>query len=98
MTRMMTAALVAVALIGGSLTVLPARADEVTTSSTTTTTGPVFGYSDGYWSRDHAWHTWDNPGAMVTYRKEHHEHFYDSAHTASPDQGWREHDTYWETH
>lgn len=98
MTRTMTAALVAVALMGEAMTV-PAFADEVTTSSTTTTTtGPVFGYSDGYYSRDHAWHSWANQDAMVTYRKEHHEHYYDMAHTAAPDQGWREHDTYWETH
>ncbi|HEX4114063.1 MAG TPA: hypothetical protein VH020_16140 [Stellaceae bacterium] len=95
MTKTMTAALVALALAGGSLAVVPAKADSVTVTSTT---GPVFGYSDGYWDRGHAWHAWDNHDAMVTYQRTHHDHFYDSVHTTAPDMGWRTHDMYWETH
>lgn len=93
MTKTMTAMLVAFALAGGSVAAIPAKADSVTV---TTTTGPVFGYSDGYWDGGHAWHPWANHDAMVTYRTEHHEHFYESAHTAAPNMGWREHDTYWQ--
>jgi hypothetical protein len=90
----MTAALLALALAGGSLAVVPAaKADSVTV-----TTGPVFGYSDGYWDRGHAWHDWGNHDAMVTYQREHHDHYYDSVHTTAPDMGWRSKDTYWETH
>lgn len=98
MTRTMTAMLVAFALVGGSLALGTARADEVTTSTTTTTTSPAFGYEDGYWARDHVWHTWASPGDRVTFEKTYKSHYYTGMHTAAPDAGWREHDLYWETH
>lgn len=97
MIRTLSSALVAVALVGGSLAV--AQADEVTTSkTTTTTTGPVFGYEDGYWARDHVWHTWASPADRTEFQKTESKHFYSSTHTTAPDEGWREHDEYWETH
>lgn len=96
MTRTITAALVAVALVGGSLAA--AKADQVTTSTTTTTTGPAFGYEDGYWARNHSWHNWASPEDRTTFEKTYHAHYYSGMHTAAPDKGWREHDLYWESH
>lgn len=99
MTRTMTAMLVAFAVAGGSLALGTAHADEVTTSrTTTTTTSPAFGYEDGYWARNHEWHGWANPGERETFEKTYHAHYYSGMHTAAPDQGWREHDEYWESH
>jgi hypothetical protein len=97
MGKMMPAVALAVyALMAGGLG-LAAKADEVSTTRTTTTTStaPAFGYDDGYWDQGHAWHTWATPDAAVTFRREHHDHYYDWHHDRDADKGWREHDTYW---
>jgi hypothetical protein len=91
MTKTMTAALLALALAGGSLAVVPAKADGVTV----VTPGIAFGYNDGYWDQGHAWHTWANSDARVTYQRDHHDHFYGWRHDRDHDLGWRERDHWW---
>jgi hypothetical protein len=93
MTRIMTAAFVALALAGGSFAVVPARADSMTTTTVTTST-PAYGYQDGYWDQGHAWHAWANPDASVEFRKTYQTHYYTGEHTGYPDGGWRK-DTWW---
>jgi hypothetical protein len=88
----MTAALVALALAGGTFAVAPARADSMSTTITTTT--PAYGYDDGYWDQGHAWHTWASPDASVEFRKTYHAHYYKGEHTGYPDSGWRK-DSWW---
>jgi hypothetical protein len=92
------AALVAVALAGGSLAATaPAEAAE----NVTIAAGPggiAFGYSDGYWDRDHHWHKWRNREEAAHWREENREHYFDRRHDRDHDQGWREGDRYWEHH
>jgi hypothetical protein len=93
MLKTMKFALVALALASGSMTVaIPAKAD-VTVSIDP---GSVaFGYEDGYWDRSHGWHAWPNHDAAVQYQTVNHDHYFGFKHDRDPDQGWRDHDTYW---
>ena len=92
-------ALIALAVGGGSLVAtLPAMAADSVTVTTTTTSGPVFGYNDGYWDRAHAWHAWENAQAAAAYREANREHYYEYKHDRDPDGGWREKEMYWEQH
>jgi hypothetical protein len=58
--------------------------------------GIAFGYSDGYWDRDHKWHNWANNDAADRFRSENKDHYYDRRHDADADQGWRDKDRYWD--
>lgn len=90
MNRTVMAALVAVALAAPAFT--PAARADV---SVTFNPGVVaYGYQDGYWDRDHAWHTWSNDRDRDDWRGKYAEHYYDRAHTAAPDNGWRR-DSWW---
>jgi len=60
--------------------------------------GIAFGYRDGYWDRAHAWHRWENRRAAAAWRAENREHYYAYAHTRDREQGWREHERYWDNH
>ena len=86
-------ALIALAVGDGSLAAgVPAMAES---SVTISTPGIAFGYNDGYWDRGHAWHAWENPAAMTTYRTTNTTHYYDYKHDRDADQGWRDKDTGW---
>jgi hypothetical protein len=60
----------------------------------------AFGYSDGYWDRDHHWHTWHNRAESQYFRTHNAEHYVASRHDKDrKDQGkgWRN-ERYWENH
>ena len=48
-----------------------------------------YGYTDGYWSRTHEWHTWDRPEHVEVYRKSPNAAYYEYKHDRDPDMGWR---------
>ena len=60
--------------------------------------GIAFGYSDGYWDRDHEWHNWENKEAAERYRAENKDHYYERKRDSDRDAGWRESDRCWEHH
>lgn len=98
MKRKIEVALVALALAGVSLAVglpVPARAD----IHVSIDPGSVaFGYSDGYWDRDHHWHAWRNREESDWYREHYRDHYYDRKHEAEREQGWRSADRWWDHH
>lgn len=48
-----------------------------------------YGYTDGYWSRTHEWHTWASPEHVEVYRKAPNAAYYEYRHDRDPDMGWR---------
>lgn len=50
----------------------------------------AYGYTDGYWTRDHAWHTWEKPEYVETYRKYPGAQYHEWVHTRDANQGWVE--------
>lgn len=91
-------ALVALALVAGSslAATLPATAADVTVS--TSPGGIAFGYSDGYWNRDHQWNAWSNPQQATQYQTQNRDHYYDWKHDRDSDMGWRGNDQWWNDH
>lgn len=49
-----------------------------------------YGYTDGYWSHDHAWHTWGDPKYVETYRSHPGAVYHEWKHDRDPDMGWIE--------
>lgn len=94
MKRTIQAVFVAVALAAPAFAPMAARADV----SVTFDSGSVaYGYNDGYWDRDHHWHTWPNPAAASDWRAHNAAHYYDRRHDADKDAGWRG-DHWWDHH
>jgi hypothetical protein len=94
MRRTLRTALVTFALAGGSLAVaLPAVADDVTVGIGHG--GIAFGYSDGYWDREHSWHQWRDEREANEFRRENREHYYERKHEEDRDHGWRDNDRWW---
>jgi hypothetical protein len=58
----------------------------------------AFGYNDGYWDRDHQWHSWANKSDSQWYRTHYKSHYYSRRHDAAKEQGWRESDRWWDRH
>ena len=59
----------------------------------------AFGYSDGYWDRDHHWHAWRNAEEQRYFRDHYREHYAGNRHDRDRndrDQGWRENNRWWE--
>jgi hypothetical protein len=56
----------------------------------------AFGYNDGYWDRDHHWHTWANNQDAARFRTTNGGHYYDSKHDQDSNQGWHDNDRYWQ--
>jgi hypothetical protein len=82
--------LVTLALAGGPLItgcVVAPRGGEV-----------AFGYSDGYWDRDHHWHAWRSSQDAAQFRAANRDHYYDRRHDEDRDQGWHDNDRYWQRH
>ncbi|HLI19885.1 MAG TPA: hypothetical protein VKV32_02130 [Stellaceae bacterium] len=96
--RGLLAVAVAAALSMGAPPLLtsPARAADV---SVNFDAGNVaFGFTDGYWDRDHHWHRWPNASARNDWRAHNKAHYYSHAHTHYKSAGWRDQDHYWEHH
>ena len=49
----------------------------------------AYGYNDGYWSRTHEWHNWEQPANREVFQKAPSAQYYEYAHTRDADQGWR---------
>lgn len=94
MKRTILAVLVATALAAPAFAPVAARADVTVTFNP----GVVaYGYQDGYWDRDHAWHAWPNQQAETDWRGHNTEHYYDYRHDRDQDMGWRG-DSWWDHH
>lgn len=96
MKRSLGIAALAVALAWGA-TAMPAAARE-NVNITLNPGGVAFGYSDGYWDRDHHWHKWQNRQEAQWYREHYHDHYYGWRHDRDHDQGWRQADRWWDHH
>ena len=49
----------------------------------------AYGYSDGYWTRDHVWSKWERPEHVEVYRKHPGARYYEYRHDRDADMGWR---------
>ena len=49
----------------------------------------AYGYTDGYWTKSHEWHTWSKPEYVETYRHYKGAHYYNYRHDRDHDMGWR---------
>jgi hypothetical protein len=91
-------ALIALALAAAPvITTTPAAA---ATDFSITLGNAAFGYSDGYWDRDHHWHNWRNKAESQYFREHYKEHYVASRHDRDRkdhDQGWRN-EKWWEEH
>ncbi len=83
-------ALLVVALAGAPAMVsAPAHAESVDFS--VRLGNAAFGYSDGYWDREHRWHRWRNAAEHRYYREHYAEHYYKVRHDNDRrHNGWRE--------
>jgi hypothetical protein len=52
--------------------------------------GIAFGYRDGYWDRDHGWHSWGNGSQARQYQQQYGGNYRNYDHTRDPNQGWRD--------
>lgn len=50
----------------------------------------AIGYSDGYWDRSHAWHSWNRSEDMAAYRAAKNAEWHDWKHDRDRDMGWHE--------
>jgi hypothetical protein len=60
----------------------------------------AFGYSDGYWDRDHHWHAWRNKAESQYFRDHDSDHYVAARHDhdrKDRNQGWRN-DRWWDKH
>lgn len=81
---------------GGLSAASPARAADV---SVQFNSGNVaFGFTDGYWDRDKAWHPWPNTAARTDWRTHNKAHYSARRHDRSPGWGWNDDNRYWEHH
>jgi hypothetical protein len=60
--------------------------------------GIAFGFTDGYWDRDHHWHRWENARQAAAFRAQFHDHYYGWRHDRDEGQGWHSEDRWWEQH
>jgi hypothetical protein len=56
----------------------------------------AFGYSDGYWDRDHHWHAWRDQNEAEWYRTHYAQHYVAQRHDRERDQGWHDSDRWWD--
>ncbi len=49
----------------------------------------AFGYRDGYWDNDHAWHKWRNNRDYRSYRGHQGGSFHNWNHNRDADHGWQ---------
>ena len=91
-------ALLALALVATPLSVSAPAAAAVNLGITLG--NAAFGYSDGYWDRDHQWHKWRNKAESQYFRTHYGEHYMAVRHDRDRkdrDKGWRN-ERWWEEH
>ncbi len=98
MKHIIKGALIALALAGAPL--VASAPAEAAADFSISLGNAAFGYSDGYWDRDHHWHAWHNKTKSQYYRTHNAEHYVAARHDRDrkdQDKGWRN-DRYWEYH
>jgi hypothetical protein len=81
---------------GSSVPLVAAHAADV---SVNFNAGDVaFGFTDGYWDRNHAWHAWPNTKARDQWRSGNAAHYHAKSHAQYKGSGWSDSDRYWEHH
>ena len=97
MKHIMKGALLAFALAGAP--VIASTPAAAAADFTVSLGNAAFGYSDGYWDRDHHWHAWHNKAELRYYRTHNAEHYVATRHDRDrkdQDKGWRN-ERYWES-
>jgi hypothetical protein len=98
MKHLVKGALIAIALAGVPVM---ASVPAVAAADFSITLGnAAFGYSDGYWDRDHHWHAWQNKAESQYFRNHYKDHYVAARHDHDRndhDQGWRN-DRWWDRH
>ena len=92
MKTLIGASVIALAL-GTAAVATPAAADHADVGVQFQIGNAAFGYSDGYWDRDHHWHHWRNERERHYFREHDRGHYYDRDHSHYRDEGWRH--AYW---
>ncbi|HVA11791.1 MAG TPA: hypothetical protein VNF99_00940 [Stellaceae bacterium] len=85
------------AFVLGAALLAPTIAARAEVTVTFNPGGIAYGYNDGYWDRDHAWHAWPDRRAAEDYRSHDAQHYDDRKHDADKDGGWRG-DNWWKHH
>jgi Spy/CpxP family protein refolding chaperone len=96
MNRIVKTALIASALAGAPL--LASAPAMAATDFSISLGNAAFGYSDGYWDRDHQWHAWRNRAEAAYFRDHYRDHYYAVRHDRDRkdrDKGWRN-ERWWE--
>jgi hypothetical protein len=94
----MTIALLSAALLGGS--VGASRPAQAAVDVAIGGGGIAFGYTDGYWDREHHWHRWHSRHEAEQWRAANADHYYAVRHDRDRDRehkGWRE-ERWWDNH
>ena len=88
MHNVLRAAVIALALAGGTVTTVStaSAADVVVTTYNSATV--AYGYNDGYWNQNHQWNKWEQPAHREAFRNTKGAEYHDWAHTRDADQGW----------
>ena len=97
MKHIMSGALVALALAAAPFV---ASARQPAVDFSISLGNVAFGYSDGYWDRDHHWHAWRNRAESQYYRDHYREHYTEVRHNRDrkdKNQGWRN-ERWWDEH
>ncbi len=96
MKRAMTIALLSAALLGGS--VGASRPAQAAVDVAIGGGGIAFGYTDGYWDREHHWHRWHSRHEAEQWRAANADHYYAVRHDRDREhKGWRE-ERWWDNH
>ena len=92
MKNFIKVAAIAIAVAGSAVSTLaimtPASAADVVVQFDPSTVR--YGYNDGYWDHSHAWHKWEQPAHVETYKTYKGAQYYNYEHTRDPNAGWRE--------
>jgi hypothetical protein len=98
MKHIVKGALIALALAGSS--VMASAPAGAAVDFSIALGNAAFGYSDGYWDRDHHWHAWRNREESRYFRDHYGEHYVAVRHDKDRkdhDKGWRN-ERWWENH
>jgi hypothetical protein len=89
MNKTLRSTAIALALAGA--TALSATAAHAADVAVTFDPGIVaYGYTDGYWTRDKVWRTWEKPEYIEVYRKHPGAKYYEWKHDRDATMGWIE--------
>lgn len=99
MKHIINGALIALALAAAPMAVAPAQARAAVDFSVSLGNA-AFGFSDGYWDRDHHWHAYRSRAEGRYFRDHFKDHYIASRHNRDRkdrNMGWRE-EHWWDRH